>query len=774
MNNNENNDFFPFSENSDNEEPFQKSEPDNRNESVNFWVDFSAATNYGDSITEFNHEQTKLNINYGSSIVLSPFLYKMFAAMDINPYHDLNIKFPQIKNYSKLFSSRSLFKTKMMFFPNIRSFVPINDHYYAYGTPHNLYLFDTKIKQFFYILRAQNSFIKHYLISGCGIQKINVFDDRFILWDKEVYIIVVDLKHLFTPFCYSLRHIPGYEGLRLDVGDLFLKTMNEQQYLINSNVNAFFSLKDNNNENFTPLFTIYYNACFPNLAFLKNDTLVLHNFDYAKFINLKKRKIHTIKDYKKYIVHNVIHKHKATIISDKCEALIFLKKKIKDSIIIPHCLHTIDLKRKIFCYYDDYTYIFDKKKILFIFDCFDETPNIALNERLYLLDSGIDKEKKENLCSIFDSKEKKKESFPIQAVINEIFWYFGKPHYIVTTFKELKVINFENNKELISFNSCEFGIIFTVIVGPNNWLISLTYQKTYLCIWGVNEKRLIKAFPLKKQLTSPLTLFYEGLFLFNSQDLIINYFNNHTYNNYYCNLDDFDSGLQSYKTYYIYDVSKEKIYFCGIVIEGDEKYIIIYHSTHMETIHNNLYKFKYPHDKEYYFNYLLDLENLLIICSYHTILVFDKINNTLLHTKDNFGVFELENGDNEEVPFDYFIPYYCYDGILKINEELILVRERECNQNVYGHVYIYNARYNTIISHIQSYDKNYYCDIFYRFHNGKFALRFKVSYIEIWDFNLMQCNTKIDAIEAQNIKEIDKNVFGIIGDHGIQIMSIKF
>ena len=64
--------------------------------------------------------------------------------------------------------------------------------------------------------------------------------------------------------------------------------------------------------------------------------------------------------------------------------------------------------------------------------------------------------------------------------------------------------------------------------------------------------------------------------------------------------------------------------------------------------------------------------------------------------------------------------------------------------------------------------------LFYRFHNGKIALRFKVSYIEIWDFNLMQCNTKIDAIEAKNIKEIDNNVFGIMNEFGIQIMSIKF
>ena len=90
------------------------------------------------------------------------------------------------------------------------------------------------------------------------------------------------------------------------------------------------------------------------------------------------------------------------------------------------------------------------------------------------------------------------------------------------------------------------------------------------------------------------------------------------------------------------------------------------------------------------------------------------------------------------------------------------------------YIYIYNAKDNTIIRHIQPYNTNYYCDIFYRFRNGKIALRFKVAYIEIWDFSLMQCNTKIDAIEVQYIKEIDKDTFALISDHGIQIMNIKF
>ena len=60
------------------------------------------------------------------------------------------------------------------------------------------------------------------------------------------------------------------------------------------------------------------------------------------------------------------------------------------------------------------------------------------------------------------------------------------------------------------------------------------------------------------------------------------------------------------------------------------------------------------------------------------------------------------------------------------------------------------------------------------FVNGKIALRFKVAYIEIWDFSLMQCNTKIDAIEADSIKEINTNAFAVMSSNGIQIMSIKF
>ena len=192
----------------------------------------------------------------------------------------------------------------------------------------------------------------------------------------------------------------------------------------------------------------------------------------------------------------------------------------------------------------------------------------------------------------------------------------------------------------------------------------------------------------------------------------------------------------------------------------------------MKTINENLYKFKYTNNKIPNFQYLLDLENFVVISSIFTISVFDKTNNILLHTKDMIGI------DGEQDPidgyFDYFIPSYCIDGLLKISDELVLVREVERNQKILGYLYIYNIRNNTVISHIQPYEVNYYCDILYPFHNGKFALRFKVSFIEIWDFNLMQCNTKIDAIEADSIKEINTNAFAVMSSNGIQIMSIKF
>ena len=234
---------------------------------------------------------------------------------------------------------------------------------------------------------------------------------------------------------------------------------------------------------------------------------------------------------------------------------------------------------------------------------------------------------------------------------------------------------------MISFDTTQYGVVYQVISGPNNWLISLTYGKYYICIFGIDEQRLIKAFSF--EWSSYRLLYYERLlFLYNTKDLIIslNY-------DYYYNLDKLDLGIKKY-TSYIYDVSGEKMYFYKFIEESNEEYIMIFHSTDMETINDNPYKFKYPiHIKPGFF-YLLDLQNLLLISSSQTLYVFDKINNTLLHTKDKIGVNGIKEEDPCDGSIDYFNPSYGFYGLLKISEELVLVREREFKLKIYGHVYI--------------------------------------------------------------------------------------
>ena len=223
----------------------------------------------------------------------------------------------------------------------------------------------------------------------------------------------------------------------------------------------------------------------------------------------------------KHIVDNTMKTYYATIISDNLRGFKQAKKMIKEEIEYGS-IKTIDQQRNIFCYFDneDGLYIFNKNKALheihnkYAYNCF------LLKKNFYYLETPVDPEKKENFGCIYDSKTKITKYFPVQYILNEIIWYKGKLHYIISTYTELIVISFDDNKKVISFDTTQYGVVYQVISGPNNWLISLTYGKDYICIFGIDEQRLIKAFSF--EWSSYRLLYYERLlFLYNTKDVMI-------------------------------------------------------------------------------------------------------------------------------------------------------------------------------------------------------------------------------------------------------------
>ena len=115
--------------------------------------------------------------------------------------------------------------------------------------------------------------------------------------------------------------------------------------------------------------------------------------------------------------------------------------------------------------------------------------------------------------------------------------------------------------------------------------------------------------------------------------------------------------------------------------------------------------------------------------------------------------------------------YFRVNGILPIRKDIVLIRETEGYYRNSSVVYLYNARLDQIIYQIDKYTR---CDIFHRLSNGNIILRFDFNFLEIWDFNLIQCNTKIFAFEVSSIKEIDNKRLVLISEGGIQIMNLKF
>ena len=721
--------------------------------------DFDKISILGEGVTETCFESIP-NINSGNSILLSTLFIEMFNFIGVHLTNSLNTNLSFINNKRRFFSSHILFRTKMIFYPNFRKMTPLGKKYYLFETFFNLYVFDITKNQFISIIRSQNCYLPSYEWFYTN-RLISVFDDKNFIWRKLINYMIFNIDQITNPICFSIRykHYPG-------PGTFIVYPTEGKEYLINVTDRAYFSYKQDHRYN--PDFMVGINNSPVFFAILKNETLCMyHKEHFIKFFNIKNKKISEVQ-LDKHIISNTCKVNNATIISDNFRGLQKVKEIIKETFDIDE-LSTIDQKGKIFCYKDSTDfYIFNKNRILHKFQNKHGYSCLLLNKRFYFIDTRVNREDSEYFSCIYDSKSKSTKYFPIQNIcLEEIFWYQGKLYYIVYTYTEIMVISFEDNKTLITFDSSQHGTIIQVIVGPNDWLISLTKGNDYVCVWGINEKKLIIALPLDNKRVLENFFYKTGLHLYNTKDLII-----YHKDLYYCNLDELDSGLIKHKNRYIYDPLKEKMYFFQMIEESNEMYMIIFHSTYMKTINENPYKFKYTNNKIPNFQYLLDLENFVVISSIFTISVFDKTNNILLHTKDMIGI------NREQAPidgyFDYFIPSYCIDGLLKISDELVLVREVERNQNILGYLYIYNIRNNTIISHIQPYEENYYCDILYRFHNGKFALRFKVSFIEIWDFNLMQCNTKIDAIEAKNIKEINTNAFAVMSSNGIQIMSIKF
>ena len=57
---------------------------------------------------------------------------------------------------------------------------------------------------------------------------------------------------------------------------------------------------------------------------------------------------------------------------------------------------------------------------------------------------------------------------------------------------------------------------------------------------------------------------------------------------------------------------------------------------------------------------------------------------------------------------------------------------------------------------------------------GKVVLRINTKFVEIWNFDIGQCEIKIQVNEVRYVKELDNKQLALIGDGGIQLINVKY
>lgn len=148
--------------------------------------------------------------------------------------------------------------------------------------------------------------------------------------------------------------------------------------------------------------------------------------------------------------------------------------------------------------------------------------------------------------------------------------------------------------------------------------------------------------------------------------------------------------------------------------------------------------------------------------------VYDTLAKKILYRRPSLG------GANERdapriIDSDY---YYLIEDIIPIKKDVVLIKEYDSYHSLRNNVCLFNARMNHVIYQFQR--SVNHCDIMYRLSNGKVILRFDINFLEIWDFDLIQCDTKICAFEVTSIQELEDKRILLISSGGIQIMNLKF
>ena len=91
-----------------------------------------------------------------------------------------------------------------------------------------------------------------------------------------------------------------------------------------------------------------------------------------------------------------------------------------------------------------------------------------------------------------------------------------------------------------------------------------------------------------------------------------------------------------------------------------------------------------------------------------------------------------------------------------------------------GHIYALDLNEYRVLYTINPYNDNRRCYIFEPLKRMNVALSFDLAFLEIWNLNTVQCNTKIFMFETLRVFELENCQLVLMSKRGIKVINVKY
>ena len=112
------------------------------------------------------------------------------------------------------------------------------------------------------------------------------------------------------------------------------------------------------------------------------------------------------------------------------------------------------------------------------------------------------------------------------------------------------------------------------------------------------------------------------------------------------------------------------------------------------------------------------------------------------------------------------------DNIILINDEKI--NPDQIKEYYKGHIYALDLNEYRVLYTINPYNDNRRCYIFKPLKRMNVALSFDLAFLEIWNLNTVQCNTKIFMFETLRVFELENCQLVLMSKRGIKVINVKY